>query len=207
MKYEQHSSNWNERFKKNDVPWEDTGPWSGLVDVLKQYVEPGSTVLDTGCGFGVNTIEIAKHGYHTTGVDISQHAIKSAKERAHQQGVECCFEVSDFLNYSGVRRFDCVFDRGLLHTFCDQSGRKQFARKVASQLATNGVWINVSGNSDNPDDPADVKKHNYPRITATELVGIVEPLFEIKELRSCMYGSIQGLTDFRAWLGVFQKRD
>ena len=75
----------------------------------------GQTVLDVGCGAGVDLARFAKGGAIVTGVDLAPSAIALAKANFDQQGLRGTFEVAD-----GERlpfaddRFDLVFAHGVV---------------------------------------------------------------------------------------------
>jgi len=47
----------------------------------------GTKVLDLGCGVGTLAIILAQKGFYTIGLDLSEHAIKQAKENAEKLNV------------------------------------------------------------------------------------------------------------------------
>jgi len=50
-------------------------------------VPPGSTVLDSGCGEGILSVMLAKHGCIVTGVDLSQPNVDACKKYGADEGV------------------------------------------------------------------------------------------------------------------------
>lgn len=54
------------------------------IDVILKFCSKKDNikVLDVGCGSGYITIELARHGFHVTGIDISDRAIDAAKSAA-----------------------------------------------------------------------------------------------------------------------------
>jgi cyclopropane fatty-acyl-phospholipid synthase-like methyltransferase len=50
-------------------------------------LEPGSTVLDMGCGTGRHAIELAKRGFEVVGVDLSAKMLEVARRNALRAGV------------------------------------------------------------------------------------------------------------------------
>jgi len=52
-------------------------------------------VLDLGCGTGWLSVYLTKQGFHVTGLDISVHAIKLAKEWAEKEDLDIHFDVGD----------------------------------------------------------------------------------------------------------------
>lgn len=53
--------------------------WAGIQRTLLRYVPPPATVLELGCGNGVNARRIAALGYCVTAIDASKSAIAAAR--------------------------------------------------------------------------------------------------------------------------------
>lgn len=73
-----------------EVPFFNIGGNPSL-DVLVERcnIEPGSHVLDVGCGTGGNSVYIAKkYGCKVTGIDISELMVEKARERAIDENME-----------------------------------------------------------------------------------------------------------------------
>lgn len=69
-------------------------------------IKPGSRILDLGCGTGIYTYLFQKLGYESIGIDISETAIKKAKEQYPLSK----FEVMDALNLTFDKKyFDVIF--------------------------------------------------------------------------------------------------
>ena len=63
-------------------------------------IHPGGSVLDVGCGFGLETLRLAEmigHSGRTAGVDISQEFIAEARMRAEKAGAAIDYKVGDAL--------------------------------------------------------------------------------------------------------------
>ena len=54
---------------------------------IAQQLPPGSAVLEVAPGPGYLAIELAKHGYHITGLDISHSFVRIATDNARRAGV------------------------------------------------------------------------------------------------------------------------
>ena len=67
-------------------------------------------ILDIGCGTGRHSIELAKRGYHVTGVDLSDSMLKKAQENAQKQQVKVTFVKHDARSLP----FTCEFDIALM---------------------------------------------------------------------------------------------
>lgn len=55
--------------------------YANCISLLKQHVEPGSRVLDAGCGDGVFSYLINKEGFVVDGVDYADEAVSAAREQ------------------------------------------------------------------------------------------------------------------------------
>jgi hypothetical protein len=100
---------------------------------------------------------------------------------------------------------DVVFDRGCFHGFADGTGRSRSAAAVAAALKPVGLWIDISGSSDNGDPPERVRELGLPRLTLADMALAIEPYFETVAIRADVFGHTP-YTDFRAFVGVFRRR-
>ncbi len=60
----------------------------GLLNIFSEHhVKEKGKILDLACGMGRHSVQLAKKGYNTVGVDISPSYIKRAREYADEMGV------------------------------------------------------------------------------------------------------------------------
>lgn len=91
------------------------GPDENLVEYFTQSIQP-KRVLELGCGPGRNAIYMAKRGCHVDALDISENAIKWAKERAIEEEVDSNFHCTSIFDYEfEPHTYDFVYDCGLFH--------------------------------------------------------------------------------------------
>ncbi len=201
-----NKDSWNDRYLKNDTPWEDGEISPEMVQLFTHFTEDNASVLEIGCGLGTNAIWLAKQGYKYCGVDISEEAIKLASKNLEHDGLDANFITADILQNPPEEKFDVVFDKGCLHSLTNEEDRKKFANIVYDSLNVGGFWINISGNRDNPDRDGSVEEFGFPRLKASNLVSITEDIFQIHYMARCMYGSSNYHTMFLGWASVFQAR-
>ena len=75
----------------------------------------GQSVLEVGCGAGVDLARFARGGARVTGVDLAASAIELAKANVEQQGLHAEFRVADgeHLPFSDDM-FDLVYAHGVV---------------------------------------------------------------------------------------------
>jgi SAM-dependent methyltransferase len=111
----------------------------------------GRTVLEVGCGAGVDLARFAKGGADVTGVDLSASAIDLARANFEQQGLAGRFEVADgeqlpFADNS----FDLVFAHGVVQYTADPQQLVNECRRVLKpggeaifQVYNRISWLNA----------------------------------------------------------------
>lgn len=87
-----------DRYKTGDTPWGIGKPDFNLIDAVTRLPTPSCKVLEVGCGNGDNAIWLGQQNFVVTGCDVSEIAVKNAKEKAAQAGVQCTLLVAEFLN-------------------------------------------------------------------------------------------------------------
>ncbi len=125
-------------------------PWDHEGDVLTPRMlelvaraettdPPYGRGLDVGCGRGSPTIQLAKRGWHMTGVDAVPKALRTARQRARKAGVDVEFLQGDVTRLSAVVSpgFDLFLDRGCFHSLNERQ-RVAVAREQ-SLLASPGA--------------------------------------------------------------------
>lgn len=192
---------WNEHYEAGFKPWDTGFHDSNLERVLIEHFVPPGRALDIGCGTGTNAIWLADRGFKVTGVDLATLAIEAAR-RKNGKTRNPRFYILDFLSAKKIvgNPFDFIFDRGCFHSFPEISNRDAFARKVHSLLNTGGLWCSLIGSMDGPE-----QEIGPPRRSLREIVEVIEPHFEILEIRSSHFDSDQDDPP-RCWVGIFCKR-
>lgn len=73
------------------------------------HLTPGMSVLDIGCGTGRHAVELAKRGYHVTGVDMSSSMLAEAAKTAESAGVQAEWICSPAQDFRATRPYDAVY--------------------------------------------------------------------------------------------------
>src|SRR3989338_4135670 len=113
---------------------------SFLKEVFKKYCgDKIKTILDLGCGTGVNAGIIASNGYDVTGIDISQDMIEIAKSKKIQ---DTKFIVGDMSNFKLNKKFDviiCMFSA--LGYLTKNEEIESFFKSVRNHLNQKGLLV------------------------------------------------------------------
>lgn len=77
-----------------------------LIDALG--LAPGMRVLDLGCGPGRHSLELARRGIHTHGVDLSETFVELARSAAADESLPATFAVGDVGELDVVGEYDAL---------------------------------------------------------------------------------------------------
>jgi SAM-dependent methyltransferase len=108
-----------------DAFYAGTPPWEiGRAQAaFRRLAESGlltGRVLDVGCGTGEHALMCAGLGLRSTGIDAAPTAIRLARQKARERGLDVRFMVWDALDLGTLgEQYDTVIDSGLFHSFED----------------------------------------------------------------------------------------
>jgi SAM-dependent methyltransferase len=139
------------------------------VDFLETEIQQGSRVLDIGCGVGRHSLELARRGYKTVGVDSSSGFIDIANKAAKAEGLGAQFFVRDarkldFSNEFGAAICLCEGAFGLAG---DEQGHREILKGVSRALNPGGKFILTAISALSGIRNADPKTYDPYTLTAT----------------------------------------
>ena len=105
---------------------------------------PYGRALDLGCGSGIWTVALAQRGWRVTGVDFVPKALRRARERAEEAGVELELLQGDVtkLDASGVGTgFDLILDFGCFHDELSDDQRQEEGRAATAAAAPDATLL------------------------------------------------------------------
>jgi len=145
---------WDEFYKQplENIPWQKTqADW--FFELLDSGEISGASALDLGCGTGMKSIALAKHGFdHIVGIDVAGKAIEIAKQNAIENSVTnaCEFVRGSVLNLDVLvsKKSDLILDWATIHCLMPEN-RIHYAKQVTSYLADKGqLLIRAFSNTD-----------------------------------------------------------
>lgn len=108
-----------------------------LIDYLKPV--PGAYMLDIACGRGRHSIQLASKGFDVTGIDISDHSIRIAKEKENDH---LHFFIHDMRLPFRINYFDYAFN--FFTSFGYFNTRREHdnvIRTISQSLKPGGVFV------------------------------------------------------------------
>lgn len=120
-------------------------PWDTGISPpeLMAFIDsnPPRRALDLGCGTGTNAITLAQHGWQVVGVDFVGRAVRVARRKAKQAGVQVDFRADDVTRLRGVSGpFDLALDIGCLHSLTRQQ-KDVYIQNLERLLAPQGTFL------------------------------------------------------------------
>jgi cyclopropane fatty-acyl-phospholipid synthase-like methyltransferase len=117
------------------APWDIGKPQRRIVAIADLITGP---VLDAGCGTGEHALFLASRGHRVIGIDFVEEAIRRARAKAAERGLEVEFLVKDATTLADWgARFNSVIDWGLFHVFSDDD-RRRYVGGLARVLEPGG---------------------------------------------------------------------
>jgi SAM-dependent methyltransferase len=133
-----------ENLYSGKAPWDIGKPQGMFAAVAPRVI---GRVLDAGCGTGEHALFFAARGHRVTGIDFLEEAIRRARAKAAERGLEVEFLVKDATALDDwAERFATVIDCGLFHCFSDDD-RRRYVRGLA-QVVEPGGWLFLTCFSD-----------------------------------------------------------
>lgn len=142
---------WRVAYRVGFHPWEGLADHQPFAEKLSELLDreesgrepPYGLALDLGCGSGIWGVHLAKRGWQVVGVDIAGKAVRRARVRAREAGVDVRFVHGDAtkLRAAGVGSgFRLVLDTGTFHALT-RPQREAMGREVSAIAARDATVL------------------------------------------------------------------
>ena len=119
-------------------PWDSGISPPELLNFIQE--NPPGKAIDIGCGTGTNVITLTRAGWDVTGVDFAPRAIRIARRKALQAGLQADLLVQDASNLKDIHGpFDLALDMGCFHGMGDK--KADYLTELDRILAPGGHWL------------------------------------------------------------------
>jgi len=166
---------WDGRYLRGEIPW-DTGivPPEVVAWVTSGRIAEG-WALDLGCGSGVSSHYLARHGFCVLGIDLALNALARARRVAAHEGLAANFCAGDVADLTFARvTASMALDVGCFHTLAPVR-RPSYIASLASHLTSGGYYLLYAFESD-------VERDDAPGIGPREIAAFA-PLFGLSWAR------------------------
>jgi len=140
---------WEERYTRDTEPFDWYQRWSGIKDIITQYVLPTHQILHLGCGNSRLSEEMYDDGYiNSINIDISQVVIKAMQDKYRDKQTMRFLHMDTRNLEFDEATFDAVIDKGTLDSLLCGENSTAHANKMISEvyrvLSPTGVYVVVS---------------------------------------------------------------
>jgi SAM-dependent methyltransferase len=108
-------------------------------------ISPPARVLDFPSGLGRHSIALASRDYRVTGVDISAHAIATARNEALAHGAKVTFLRGDMRHPPPDGPYDGAFCFGNSFGYLSHTDMRRFVRNMFDAVRPGGRWAIDTG--------------------------------------------------------------
>lgn len=137
-----NETNWDQRYERQDTPWDKGEPAPGLVDWLKkQSLELETRVLVPGCGRGHDASAWGMKGFETTGIDLSNLALEGARQ-SYEALPNLAFFPGNFLEDEPQEPYDLIFEH-TLYCAISPDRREDYAKALPRWLKPGGYFLAI----------------------------------------------------------------
>ena len=114
-----------------------------LIEFFRDYPTKGN-ILDLGCGQGRDALQLAKLGYHVTGVDISKTGVNQMILEASRLNLNIKGEIGDVYTYDGIKSYDFILLDSMLHFYPkDKIKESTFYNKILEEMKVGSLFCNL----------------------------------------------------------------
>ncbi len=138
-----------------------------MINLLS--LSKGMKLLDLCCGQGTYSLEIAKQGFHVTGVDFTKSYIEKAKKMSLESSVSIEYIQDDMRTFCRKEYFDRIINIGT--SFGQFENKKEdynVLRNIYLSLVSNGiVLMEMMGKEIMENNFKPISQYDYPEIGCT----------------------------------------
>ena len=168
--------------RPDEVSWYEPAPTASLEMIGEAGLAPGAAILDAGGGASDLAGRLLAAGYaDVTVADISEAALRHARERLGPDGERVKWLRADLRTHRFGRRFDLWHDRALLHFMVDQDDRAAYLDTLRGALRPHGHLVLATFGPEGPETCSGLPVARYG---ADELAALLGDDFELRSSRT-----------------------
>ena len=139
MNRKEHWENIYNTKQLNEVSWYQPTPQQSINWIKKHFPNKDVAIIDIGGGDSFLPDHLIDLGYsNITVLDISEKAIKRAKERLGDKATQVKWVISDIIHFTPLNQYDGWHDRAAFHFLRDPQDIHTYKRLMESSLRDEG---------------------------------------------------------------------
>ena len=107
-------SHWEEQYQANTIPWDRGAASPALHRWLQADAIAHGHILVPGCGRGHEALELARHGFHVTALDIAPTALSLLEAELAAAGLSAELVCADALLWQPAAPFAAIYEQTCL---------------------------------------------------------------------------------------------
>lgn len=132
---------WDQRYRTGDIPWDTGIVPPEVVALVDEGLLTSGWALDIGCGSGLSSRYLARHGFRVVGVDLARSALERGNSIASAEGLPAFFCLGDAADLSFLAlRGRLALDVGCFHALPVER-RAHYVTSLASRLEPGAYYL------------------------------------------------------------------
>ena len=184
-----------------EVSWYQKVPETSLELIKRVAKNKDTSIIDVGGGDGFLVDELIQLGYNNiTVLDISENAIKKAKQRLGDIAKNVKWVISDITEFNSTEKYDVWHVRAVFHFLTEDSDIEKYKSLV--NVNSNGYFILATFADNGPDKCSGLFVNKYSEDDQiAQFKDYFTPLDSFKHEHITPFGTTQKFT-----FSVFKKR-
>ncbi len=198
---------WDDFYRQGTPSW-DTGllepDFRSLID--SKRIPRNASILEIGCGSGIEAMYLAEKKYEVTAVDCSAMAIDRAHSRAREKNVWLRIVHEDIFKFCSQHKakYDFVYDIGFYH-FIRRNFLSHYIDMLWRITKSGSYYYTLAGSDEDEFDPEYVRQNFLPTVSQDDIFNELGTLFEIVEVKQGTIYSRARQEPFKAWSCLFRR--
>ena len=196
------TGHWDDVYAAGDagVSWAQAHAGPSLAAIAATGVALHEPIIDAGGGSSVLAGGLLAAGHtDVTVLDLSEQALRLARDRLGDRGAEVDWVVADLLAWRPPRRYALWHDRAVLHFFTEPAQRTAYARVLRQALAPRGFAVIATFA---PDGPTRCSGLPVRRGSADEVLSLLGDGYELLQATRETHVAPSGRTQAVSWVTV-----
>lgn len=147
-----HTGNWEQRYVAGNTPWDRGHVSPALIDWLASGRLPPGRILVPGCGYGHEVVELCRHGFSVTAVDVAPSALARLGQRLDALGLVADLVCADWFEWRPEHAFDSIYEQTSLCSL-PPSRWRDYTRLLAHWLIPGGRLLALFMQTGKPGGP------------------------------------------------------